>query len=320
MIHRYMTQVDFGKVLGDGFNAWKNNLVIILPFLFSVLISIAIYLLAFVLIFVSMAISIQNNITPSSIPASSTNLFSNVVYSLIGNPILLIVVLIVTTIIIFIISSFFSAGAIGMAKEALLKGETNLSDMIRYGKKKYVSFLGANIFVSLIVGIGFLFLLPGLIGLYNCVSGYTAGMGLDVLATTMGDSSLYSSTNYEILSVLLVLIVGLILMAIYVVIMTFLLSLVTYSVVIDDLTAFEGIKKGVRVVLNNKLYTFLMLIFVGIISFAFGLTGSIPYVGGIISVVLAIIFVSPWSTLWYTRFYIEVTKNEHADFDKKSNI
>lgn len=52
---------------------------------------------------------------------------------------IIIIAVIITVILVLLISAFFTAGAIGMAKEATETGRTNLSDMMDYGRRKFIS-------------------------------------------------------------------------------------------------------------------------------------------------------------------------------------
>jgi flagellar biosynthesis protein FlhB len=75
---------------------------------------------------------------------------------------IIIIALIVTIILGMVIDAFFWAGAIGMAKEATETGQTNLSHMVEYGKRKYLSLFVTKLIIGLLAFVGVVFLIPGI--------------------------------------------------------------------------------------------------------------------------------------------------------------
>ena len=285
-----MSVVDFGETLRGGFNTWKNNIILCIPFILggilSAITAVVIIAIAFLSLFWPLIKMFFSN--PSSITSSE---FLSQLHSIISsNLVSIIAVFIITGIIIGLISSFFYSGAIGMAKEAILTGKTNLSHMIDYGKRKYLSYFCASIIVGLIFIIGVLFLIPGILS----------------ISSEIGSSGFeFSSQNF---STFIPLVIGFLFMVPYMIIMSIVVSLVTYSVVIDDLSTVEGVKKGFRVFWNNKINVFLIWLIVVIVGIIFGLIGLIPIIGGILSLILSFIIVTPLTTIWWSKLYITITK------------
>jgi len=285
-----MSSVNFSEILSGGFNTWKNNLGICIPFILGMVISLfvaaTILLIALFSIFMPIIETLFTN--PSSI--TSTEFFSQIFRTVFENLWIIIVASVITAVIAGLINAFFTSGAIGMAKEAILTGRTNLSHMVDYGKRKYLSLFAANIIVGLIASVGFLFLIPGILSLYS-------------IAT---DPSV-SISGYGIFAVF-TLLIGLIPMAVYMLAMSILLALVSYAVVLDDLKAIEGFKKGVRVVWHNKINVFLIWLIVLVVGIVAGLIGNIPFVGWILSLIVSLVIVSPLTAIWWSKLYLGISK------------
>jgi hypothetical protein len=187
---------------------------------------------------------------------------------------------IIAGILIGLVYSFFISGAIGMAKEAITNGKTNLSHMMDYGKRKFLSVFGANIIVGLIMLVGVLFILPGL-------------------------AQLFSDPRNAIIS----FIPGIILMMIYMLVLSLLVVLVNYAIVIDDLGAIKGVKKGVKTVWhNNKINVFVLWLLVLVFGFILGLIGIIPFIGSIIMYILMLIVFMPLTVIWWTELYLTISR------------
>ena len=45
-----------------------------------------------------------------------------------------------------------------------------------------------------------------------------------------------------------------------------------------------------------------------VLTFLFGLIGVIPIIGGILSVIVTFLIVSPLTVIWWSKFYMTVTK------------
>lgn len=285
-----MSDFEFGEIIKDGYKTWKNNLILCIPFILGGLLSAIMAGIILVITFLSLFWPLIKTVfsNPSSIASSE---FLSQLYSIItSNLISIIAVFVIIAIIVGLIFSFFYSGAIGMAKEALLTGKTNLSHMMDYGKRKYLNYFFASIIVGLIFLIGVLFLIPGILS----VSSEIGSSGFE-----------FSSQN---INAYFPLIIGFLIMIPYMVIMSIIFALVSYAVVIDDLSAIEGVKKGFRVFWHNKLSVFIIWLIVGVISFLFGLIGIIPIIGGILSLIVTFLIVVPLTTIWWSKFYLTISK------------
>lgn len=287
-----MSSVSIGEIVGGGFQTWKRNLVLCVPFIIGVLLSVVVaVLIIFPTIFAVFLPFIQQTMTNPS-AAQSQQIGQEMLKAFVEHLWLFIGVILIVAIIDGFIMSFFTSGAIGMAKEAILNGQTNLQHMMSYGKRKFISYFGAGVLLGIVMLLGFLFLIPGM-------------MNIIAHADLITSQPTISS---QIMEIFLPLIFGFIFMAIYAIPMSIILLLVPYAVVLDDLGSFEAFKKGIRIVWQNKANTFLLwlIIFIGCIIIS--LLGAIPYIGWIVTLLLMYIIFMPIITIWLSKFYLTVTK------------
>jgi len=305
--------VEIGKVLGEGFDIWKRNLNICLPFVFSTLLSFIFVIFTFgaALLLASPSLfrileklpqesQFPQAHTPTPLP---TEVASQIISEFTRNWFILLVAGIISAIILLFISAYFAAGAIGMAKEAYLKGKTSLSDMIYYGSKKFLSLLGADIIVGLISLLGVIFLLPSVVFILPY---------LPYLPPSPGETA----PPELILTFLALLLVGIILFVIYTLIISIIFALTGFAIVIEDLGAMDGVKTAFKRFLEHKLDVFLMWLIVTIIgvgiSLAADLFGNlinllsgVP-VGSLIGIIVSLVVIQPLTVVWWSGFYLRL--------------
>jgi hypothetical protein len=192
-----------------------------------------------------------------------------------------------------LISAFFTAGAIGMAKVATQTGTTDMSDMKDYGRRNFISLLFADIIVVLITLVGLVFLIPGILyalPLLTTISEPTPEVFLPAFATFM---------------------IGILILFIYMIIISILFALTRYAVVIDDLGAIAGVKKGFNLFMNHKVDVFLLWLVAVVISLVVSvILGLIPYVGQFLHMAVSFIVIHPLTCIWWSRFYMSLTTPE----------
>ncbi|MEA1999493.1 MAG: hypothetical protein U9N61_09280 [Euryarchaeota archaeon] len=283
---------DLGSVIKKGFDTWKANLCICLPFVFSMVLTSIV-----ALIIIGGAILAAVPSLPSLIPHLSQpdkippELILPLMLQLIQNIGIVIVAIIISVILVLLINAFFAAGAIGMAKEATETGSTNLSDMKGYGKRKFISLLFADIIVGLIALIGFVFLIPGIV------------YALPVVTTSP------EPTPEIFMPAFAIFMIGILIMSIYGIIVSIMFALPRYSVVIDDLGAIEGVKKAFNMFMKNKLDVFLLWLVALVIGIVVSIILSfIPYIGPFLNVVVSVIVIQPLAVIWWSRFYLSIVK------------
>jgi len=304
--------VEIGKVLGEGFDIWKRNLNICIPFVFSMLLSFIFVIFIFgaaLLVATPSLFRLLEKLpqesqfpqahTPTPLP---TEVASQIISEFARNWVILLVAGIISAIILLFINAYFVAGAIGMAKEAHLKGKTSLSDMVYYGSKKFLSLLGADIIVGLISLPGLIFLIPSIVFILPYLPYITPSP--DAVPREL------------MLTFFALLLIGIVLFAIYALIITIVFALTRYAVVIEDLRAVDGVKTAFKRFLEHKLDVFLMWLIVSIIgggiSIAANFFGNLinllsgVAVGSLISIIVLLVVVLPLTVVWWSGFYLRL--------------
>ena len=284
---------DFEDTLIEGYKTWRNNINIGIPPLINFLIKsgvVVVYVILIgILLFSFAGLSGITEKTPYML--SDLNLLLETMKGIVWVILISIPIILLLSL---LIDSFFTAGAIGMAKEATEKGVTKLDDMMSYGKRKFISLFLVKIILFAIIYIIPLFPIIGLSGLFGLLN--------------MINISLF----------FMFILIGIFLL--YISILNIILSPVQYALIVSDLGTIDGIREGYRFFLKNKLSVVLIIISVGAISTVFNtIVGTIasffnviPYIGAFIR--LAIVFLSLLIssfliegvsiTLW-TRFYMK---------------
>jgi len=271
-------------ILKKGWGIWRKNLILSVPFILS-LVLIIILLIVFGIVMVLLTFTGLADL-------SGMDALSIIILSLAA---------IVFIILISLISSFFSAGAIGMAKKAIEQKKPNLDEMTDYGKRKFIDLFIASLIIMAITLVSLILLLGVFVGIPMA------------LGISLSDS---------IISIVLV-VVGIVISVSVLVAIGLALTMVPYAVVISDLGPMEGVKKGVRFFLDNKLHTFLLWLIIMVLSIASSMIFNvvqiiieqIPLLGIILSIVITLIsmafstaVIAPLSTVWYSYFYIDRVK------------
>ena len=288
-----------GSILSNGFDTWKKNLNICLPFVFSLVLT---SLVALILIGGALVVAIGPSL-PSLMPhlANPDEIPPEVIQPLyplfLQNMGLLLAAVIITIILVLLITAFFTAGAIGMAKEATETGRTSLSDMMDHGRRKFVSLLFANIIVGLIALAGLVFLIPGVLYLLPTIN--TSQASLDV-------------TNMAAFARLFL---GFVIMLLYMLIVSIMFALPPYAVVIGDLRALDGVKKGFKFFMAHKVDVFLLWLVVVVIAVVASIIlSNIPFIGQLISMAVSVIVIQPLSVTWWSRLYLSGIEIEPTEF------
>ena len=235
---------DFGTILNRGFNSWVRNLNICIPFILSFFVNMILYVLFFglmgILLFTSNTGSIIDPATLSQaelISVMRSGFAENIVIS----------VLLMLGFLLFgmFVQSFFTAGAIGMAKKATETGDSHLSDMLITGSKNSFRLFLATLLVSLLLLGGIVLIVPGALNI-----GDFSGL-LDNPEAAVQDMGLLA--------------IGLILWGFYMITISIVLSLVPYALVIDELDPLDALKTGFNFFKENKLdIFFIWVIYIGL--------------------------------------------------------
>ncbi len=280
-----------GSVIGKGFETWKRNLSICLPFVFSLVLTsvvgiiiLGVAILAAIPSLVPLFTKLDK-ITPDVIP----QLLPQILQSM-G---IIIIAIIATIILCMLIDAFFWAGAIGMAKEATETGRANISHMIEYGKRKFISLFFTDVIIGLISLVGLVFLVPGILYILPKLS---------VLSVLPPE---------EVITTFAVFGLGVLAMIAYTLIVRIIFALPRYSVVIDDVGAIRGVKNGFEVFRGNKVAVFLLWLITFVLFVIAAAFGAIEYIGGLISAILFVMVIYPLTVIWWSRLYLSMV--EHTE-------
>jgi len=296
---------ELDSVIGKGFETWKKNLNICLPFVFSLILT---FMAAVIIIGGAILVAVPS--LPSLIPYLTKpgeiphELILPLQSQFLQNIGIIIAAVIITVILVLLINAFFTAGAIGMAKEATEKGRTSLSDMTNYGRRKWINLLFANIIIGLIALAGVVFLIPG------------------VLYILPNITTLSQAPPEAILLALAIFGLGFLVMMVYIALISIMFALPPYAVVIDDLGAVNGVKRGFKFFMEHKVNVFLLWLIVIVIGGVVGFVlGSIPHIGQLISMAVSVIVIQPLTVIWWSRLYLSmrITK-DYENEAHKSNI
>ena len=260
-------------LLMGGFETWSKNLNIAVPFILSsVLTAIVIVIVVGVGILVTggpfliYLYHFSEEVPPELIPQLKSQFMHSfhVIITLLGIIIALGL----------LINAYFTAGAIGMAKEATKRGRTSISDMLRYGSRNFIQLLFAEIIVALIAALAFgiVFLIP--------VPEMSSRVALPLMLIPLS----------------------------YLLIVSIIFALVPYAVVIGGHNAITGVSESLKLFKAHKLDVFLLwLIVIGIGAFTGFLLGFIPHIiGQVICIILSVVIIQPLAVTWWSRLYMQV--------------
>lgn len=279
---------DLGDTITKGFDTWKNNLIICLPFVFNLVIStvITLVIMGFAL-FATIPSLVPYLINP---PEMSPDSFLDIMPKVLDSVLIIFTSLVITLILVLLIGAFFNSGAVGMAKEATKSGRTDLSDMSKYGRKKFVSLFIASVIINLISFFGVIFLIPGF-------------MELTPILTTSKNIQ-----PEDVFMILPLLGLGFLAMSIYVFFISVIFAPARYAIVIDDLSAIEGLKGGFKFFWHNKIEVFLLFIIMILAIMVPTFFVNIPRIGNLMFMAILVIISQPLIVIWWSRLYLKTSK------------
>ncbi|HWQ19451.1 MAG TPA: hypothetical protein VN455_06695 [Methanotrichaceae archaeon] len=281
---------EIGRLLGKGFDTWKHNLNLCIPFLGSVIAS----LVAMIPILVAMYFAIM----PVQVDASQEQFLQLLVHSLPT----LIPAAALSIVLALAADSFFQAGAIGMAKQAISEGRATTGAMWSEGRRHFVSLFLATLITGIISMAGLAFMIPGLLALPG-----------DIL-TNPGSISSISSLGETAIGLLAG---GALMLIIYSLVISLLMSVVSYALVVDDLSPVQAIKASISFFFYNKFDVFLMWVVVVAISMGLQMiSGSmasteaswLSAAWSAITSIISLFVLAPLYTIWWTRLYMTRTR------------
>ncbi|RCV63260.1 hypothetical protein C5S53_15025 [Methanophagales archaeon] len=286
------------SVIGKGFETWKQNLSICLPFVFSTVLTSVVGIIIIggaILAAIPSVVPLFTKLdekcyTPDVIPLLLPHILQSA-----G---IIIIAIIAAIIICMLINAFFSAGAIGMAKEATETGRANIAHMTEYGKRKFISLFVTDVIIGLISFVGLVFLVPSILYIIPKLS---------VLSVLPPE---------EVITTVAVFGLGVLAMIVYTLIISIIFALPRYSVVIDDVGAIQGVKNGFGFFMRNKVAVFLLWLITFVLFIISAAFGAIENIGWLISTIIFVIVIYPLTTIWWSRLYLSMVKPAEEEQNK----
>ena len=277
---------DIGRLIGEGFSTWRNNLNLCIPFLLSIIFSA---LAVIPMIAVVVAILGITNIESSSYE----QLLSEIMDSLPS----LILAFLATVLLLTVVSAFFEAGAIGMARQATEEGKTQVGSMWAAGKKNLQSMFVLSVVVDLISIAGVVFLVPGILMLPQPIN-------IQNIQNFSPDPQTIG-----------MLVLGILVLIIYAFILSIVLAIAPYALVVESVGPVDAIKASIRFFSYNKFDVFILWIVIVSISIGLEMIGSSVSTGGntaaqplsLLTGLVNLLILTPLSTVWWTRLYMSRT-------------
>jgi hypothetical protein len=284
---------EIGEILSRGFGVWKRNLNLCIPFLLNIIASMLIFLPILAAIIVAiMPIDSLNDLNQTSLQDAGAmqemlTQIGDSLESLSGETILQVAGLFLALIVLVsLINSFFTAGAIGMARQALENGKSDTSSMWSAAKKHFFGLFLATLLIELLTMAGMIFILPGII---------------------MGGEPL--PEDPEALGLLAA---GILLFVFYALALSVILVAVPYVLVVDGHTPMQSISESIKFFRYNKFDVAVLWLFMAAFSLGLQMIGGIAPTGSgasseslsVITSMINLLVLAPLSNLWWTRLYM----------------
>jgi hypothetical protein len=273
---------ELSKIISNGIDTYKKNTNLCIPFILNIfMIALtAIIIIIFSLDYLFGSVSVEEYNTPEALSLAIISSLSHHVYEIAA-------IVLVGFLVIMYIASFFTSGAIGMARQAIETGRTTFSTMMESGKKNVLNLFLAEILFLLLVFAGIVFMVPGV-------------MKMDISNLSTGENFL--------------LLIGFVLWIVYLLILSVALSAFNYVLVVESLGPVEGIIAGFNFFKRNTSDVFLIILATIGVSFVFAIIDAIMNLNPIlntiwffVSLLISVCILSPVMTLWWVRLYMTRT-------------
>lgn len=280
---------DLGKVIGDGFGIWKKNLNLALPFI--------LYMVVIAMAVVSLAGLIVGLIPPEIAQLKTSEEQIAWMQPYMGG---ILGALMVFMVVLSLASSYFTAGAISMAIQAMKEGRSTLASMWSGGRRNFLPMFLIIIISLLITLAGFVFFLPAILSWSPSMSPEAAAQNHTFVGMIVAGAALF---------------------AIYALVVTLILAAAPYALVVDGLGAVESIKASINFFNYNKFDVMVLWLVVEAISVGLGMLGSSvsftmaqnvqvqPF--SLVTGLISLLALAPLSTVWWTRLYMVRTGRLH---------
>jgi len=228
------------KILGKSFELWIANPIIILPFLLQ----IALYLLLVIPFTLFALYPRWNNLATSNLETIANEVVVKVIESQTA-----LLWFVIMAIAVILISCFLLAGSVGIANKICNGRKASFGDIIKYGKKFWLSYLAA----SFIVG------------------------GIILFALFIGGALVLVISMFGISGIMIDILVAV--LAIFLLLFSIALIPATNLVIIEDISPIEAIKLNFKFSRKNYLSILGLICLLVLVN---ALTNLVPYAGEII--------------------------------------
>jgi hypothetical protein len=282
---------EIGEMIGKGFGVWRSNLNLCIPFLLSIFVSMLILVPFLAALFVTSlpmesmnaTLLLQNVEDMQELPAQMQETLGGLAMDKILQ---IAVIFLVLVVLLSLVNAFFTAGAIGMARQALDEGKSDTGAMWSAGKKYFFNMFQATLLMGLLTLAGLIFLLPALAGGATSLQADSQAMGL--------------------------LAVGLLLFILYVLILSVILATMPYALVVQDLGPMQAVLASTNFFRYNKFDVVILWLVVAALSLGLQMMGGAFSTGGgtggesisAITGIVNLLVLAPLSNLWWTRLYM----------------
>jgi len=281
---------EIGELIGKGFGIWRGNLNLCIPFLLSIILSMIITLPFLAAFFMTSMPLASMNATALQDEENMQELIAQMQGSLDSlemDKILQIAVLfLVLVVVLSLVNAFFTAGSIGMARQALDTGKSDTGSMWSAGKTHFLNMFLAILLVGLLTLAGLIFLLPAL---------------------AQGTTSLQADSQAIGLAA-----VGLLLFILYALVLSVVLVTMPYALVVQELGPMQAVLASVNFFRYNKFDVVILWLVIAALSLGLQMISGAFSTGeevrgtplSALSGLVNLLVLAPLSNLWWTRLYM----------------
>ncbi|MBU4222443.1 MAG: hypothetical protein KKA10_12685 [Euryarchaeota archaeon] len=274
---------EISKIISNGIETYTKNLNLCVPFVLYVFIS---WIFAAIMLIIGFLLLFGTDISDLNVDEPEALFLS--IASIASQHIPEIALLIISTfLIIMLIFAFFESGAIGMARQAIETGRSQVSTMIEAGRKNFVNLFLADLLVLLVALAGIVFIVPGI-----------KNFDLDQPSASAG----------------ILLGGGFLLWMVYLLIIGAALAAFRYALVIGSLGPVDGILAGIDFFKKNWVDVIILILLTIAVSIVFAIIDMVMNFIPIISIVWSFIsliitfgVLQPIMTVWWVRLYMTRT-------------
>jgi len=281
---------EIGELIGKGFGNWRSNLNLCIPFLISIFLSMIISLPFLAAILMTSMPMASMNATLLQNDENMQELIAQMQGSLdrleMEKILPIAVIFLVLVLVLSLVNAFFTAGAIGMARQALDTGKSDTGAMWSAGKTHFFNMFLATLLMGLLTLAGLIFLLPALAQGVTSLQADSQAIGLVA--------------------------VGLVLFILYALALSVVLVTMPYALVVQHLGPMQAVLASVDFFRYNKFDVVILWLVVAALSLGLQMISGAFSTGEEVSGaplsalngIVNMLVLAPLSNLWWTRLYM----------------